>query len=41
MPNVRIGENSTIGAYSFVNCDVPPNEMWVGVPAKFKKKTCD
>ena len=41
MPNVRIGENSTIGAYSFVNCDVPPNEIWVGVPAKFKKKMCD
>ena len=41
MPNVRIGENSTIGAYSFVNCDVPANEIWIGVPAKFKKKTCD
>ena len=41
LPNVTIGENSTIGAYSFVNCDVPPNEIWVGVPAKFKKKICD
>ena len=39
MPNVTIGENSVIGAYSFVICDVPSNELWVGVPAKFKKVT--
>ena len=38
MPNVTIGENSIIAAYSFVNCDVPPNELWIGVPAKFNSK---
>ena len=38
MPNITIGENSVIGAYSFVNCDIPPNEIWVGIPAKFKNK---
>ena len=37
MPNVIIGENSVIGAYSFVNEDVPANQLWIGVPAKFKK----
>ena len=28
MPNVTIGENSVIAAYSFVNKDVPDNEIW-------------
>lgn len=38
MPNVTIGENSIVGAYSFVTQNIPPNELWVGIPAKFKKK---
>ena len=38
MPNVTIGENSIIGAYSFVTENVPENEIWVGIPAKFKAK---
>ncbi|TLX81982.1 MAG: acyltransferase [Thaumarchaeota archaeon] len=38
MPGVTIGENSIIGAYSFVTQDIPKNEIWVGVPAKFKTK---
>lgn len=38
MPNVTIGKNSIIGAYSFVTSDVPDNELWIGVPAKFKSK---
>lgn len=38
MPNVTIGENSIIAAYSFVNTNVPDNEIWVGIPAKFKSK---
>lgn len=38
MPNVTIGENSVIAAYSFVNSNIPKNEMWAGIPAKFKKK---
>jgi len=38
MPNVTIGENSVIAAYSFVNKNVPKNQLWVGIPAKFKAK---
>jgi len=38
MPNVNIGENAVVGAYSFVTKNVPKNELWVGIPAKFKKK---
>ncbi len=38
MPGVTIGENSVIGAYSFVNKNIPKNEIWVGIPAKFKSK---
>lgn len=38
MPNVTIGENSIIGAYSFVNKDIPMNEIWFGIPAQFKAK---
>ena len=38
MPKVTIGENSIVAAYSYVATDVPDNELWVGVPAKFKKK---
>ena len=39
MPGVTIGENSTVGALSFVDKDVPDNAMAVGVPAKVIKKT--
>jgi acetyltransferase-like isoleucine patch superfamily enzyme len=38
MPNVTIGENSIIAAYSFVTKNVPENELWSGVPAIFHKK---
>ena len=38
MPNVTVGTNSIVGAYSFVNRDIPDNEFWFGVPAKFKEK---
>ncbi len=38
MPGVRIGENSIVGAYSFVNKNIPKNEIWMGVPAQFKNK---
>ena len=37
MPNVTIGENSVVAAYSFVTTDIPDNQTWSGVPAKFKK----
>lgn len=38
MPGVTIGENSIVGACSFVNRDIPPNVVAVGVPAKVIKK---
>src|SRR5438309_11131945 len=38
MPNVTIGENSIIGAHSFVNKDIPKNEICVGVHVRFKSK---
>ena len=36
MPGVKIGENTVIGAYSFVNKDVPDNVVAWGVPVKIK-----
>ena len=38
MPNVTVGENSIVAAYSFVNQNIPQNEMWGGIPIKFIKK---
>lgn len=38
MPGVTIGENSVIGAHSFVTKDVPDNVLAFGVPAKVVKK---
>ena len=34
MPGVTVGENTIVGAHSFVNVDLPPNVVVVGVPAK-------
>ena len=34
MPGVTVGENSIVGAHSFVNKDVPANTVFAGVPAK-------
>lgn len=38
MPNVTVGENSIIAAHSFVNVNIPKNQIWSGIPAKFKSK---
>lgn len=38
MPGVTIGENSIVGAFSFVNKDIPANVIAFGVPAKVTKK---
>ena len=38
MPGLTIGENSIIGAFSFVTADIPDNVIAVGVPAKIIKK---
>ncbi|MBN2240379.1 MAG: acyltransferase [Dehalococcoidales bacterium] len=34
MPGVTIGENTVVGAHSFVNSDLPDNVIAFGVPAK-------
>lgn len=34
MPGITVGENSIIGAHSFVTDDIPENCLAVGVPAK-------
>jgi acetyltransferase-like isoleucine patch superfamily enzyme len=34
LPGVRIGKNSIVGAGSVVTKNIPPNQIWVGVPAK-------
>ena len=38
IPGVTIGENAVIGAFSFVNRDVPDNVVAVGIPVKVIKK---
>jgi acetyltransferase-like isoleucine patch superfamily enzyme len=38
MPGVTVGENSIIGACSFVNKDIPDNVLAYGVPAKIMRK---
>ena len=38
MPGVTVGENSVIGAFSFVNKDIPDNVIAFGVPAKVVRK---
>jgi len=38
MPGVIVGENSIIGAFSFVNKDIPANVIACGVPVKIIKK---
>ena len=37
---VRIGRGAIIGAGSVVLEDIMPYDVWVGVPAKFKKSNC-
>lgn len=38
MPGVTVGENSVIGAFSFVNKSVPNNVIAVGVPARVTRE---
>jgi len=38
MPGVTVGENSVIGACSFVNKNIPANVTAFGVPAKIVKR---
>jgi acetyltransferase-like isoleucine patch superfamily enzyme len=41
MPGVTVGENSIIGAFSFVNRDVPANVIASGAPVRIIKKIED
>jgi len=38
MPGVTVGQNSIIGAFSFVNKNIPPNVIAFGQPAKIYRK---
>lgn len=38
MPGVTIGKNSIIGAYSFVDKDIPDNTLAYGTPVKIIRK---
>ena len=38
MPGVTIGEDSVVGAHSFVNKDIPAGVLAYGVPVKVVKK---
>ena len=38
MPGVTVGENSIIGAFSFVNEDIPDNVVAVGIPVEIIRK---
>jgi len=38
MPGVTVGENTIIGAFSFVNKSIPANVIAFGIPARVIKK---
>jgi len=38
MPGLTVGENSIVGAFSFVNKDIPDNVVAFGVPVKVIRK---
>lgn len=38
MPGVTIGENAVVGAFSFVNKDIPANALAVGIPVRIKRQ---
>ena len=38
MPGITIGENSIIGAFSFVNKNIPDNVIATGIPVKIIKE---
>lgn len=38
LEQVTIGENSIVAAGAVVTKDIPDNEVWAGVPARFIRK---
>jgi len=38
MPRVTVGENSIVGAFSFVNKDIPDNVVAMGIPVEIIKR---
>ena len=40
-PGITIGEGAVIGAQAFVNADVPPRTIYIGVPARKMKPVPD
>lgn len=38
MPGFSIGCNCLIGANTQIRCDIPNDEIWYGIPAKFYKR---
>lgn len=38
MPGVAVGKNAVVGAFSFVNKNIPDNYMAYGIPVKLIKK---
>ena len=39
LPGISIGRNAIVGAGSVVTKSIPDNELWLGNPAKFVRKT--
>lgn len=39
MPGVTVGKNAVVGAFSFVNRDIPEGVVAFGIPAKVMKKS--
>lgn len=35
LPGVQIGQQAIVGACSLVNRNIPPREVWAGIPARF------
>ena len=38
LPDVTIGQGEIMAAHSLINKNIPPYEIWGGVPAKLIKK---
>jgi len=39
MPGITVGENSIVGAFSFINRNIPDNVIVAGVPAKVIRRS--